>query len=79
MRSEIRHRAYLTLQELSNATGIPASTLSQWECGTRKLTDEQMRAIARVLAEHFGNAQVFLGGANELFRVIANPASGVAA
>jgi len=79
MRAEIRRRADLTLQQVSNITHIRISALSEWERGDRQLSEEQVRAIAKVLAEHFGNAQVFLGGANELFRVLTNPNAAVAA
>jgi len=74
MRSEIRHRAYLTLQELANATGIQASALSQWENGTRRLTDEQMRAIAKVLAGHLKQVPVF-GCPDELAKELARPSA----
>jgi transcriptional regulator with XRE-family HTH domain len=78
MRSEIRRRADLTLLQVSNATGIRMSALSEWERGDRRLTDEQMRAIARVLAENLKQVPVF-GGPDELLRVLANPNAAVAA
>jgi len=79
VRAEIRRRADLTLQQVSNITHIRISALSEWERGDRALTEEQVRTIAKVLAEHLGKAPAFLGGPNELFRVLTNPSAVVAA
>jgi transcriptional regulator with XRE-family HTH domain len=50
-RSELRKRAGMSLQELSNATGISVSRLSNFERGEVRLSDDALATIAAVLKE----------------------------
>ncbi|MBR3245119.1 MAG: helix-turn-helix transcriptional regulator, partial [Parasporobacterium sp.] len=46
---EVRKKRQLTLEDLSGLTGIPVSTLSSYEVGTRTPKEKQIKLIAEAL------------------------------
>jgi transcriptional regulator with XRE-family HTH domain len=58
-RSELRKRAGMSLQELSNATGISVSRLSNFERGQVRLSDDALATIAAVLKDRLDTTPQF--------------------
>lgn len=47
--AEVRKRAGLTLKQLSEKSGVPVSTINNFEIGRRGINDEQMKKVLHVL------------------------------
>jgi transcriptional regulator with XRE-family HTH domain len=47
--SKIIQDRRLTLREISKATGVPATTLAEWQANRTPKNPEQVRAVARFL------------------------------
>jgi transcriptional regulator with XRE-family HTH domain len=47
--SQITKERRLTLKEISKATGVPATTLAEWQAGRTPKNPVQVRAVAKFL------------------------------